>query len=64
MIHKTEVGHYRLTAPDPAIEALVGILHDPSRPTMTIEQMSDAIAEGGAESGLRGVPPEKLVAND
>ena len=30
------------------------MLYDPDRPALTIEEINDAIAEGGAESGMRG----------
>ncbi|WP_460796105.1 AbrB/MazE/SpoVT family DNA-binding domain-containing protein [Microbacterium sp. GXF0217] len=40
------------------IEALFGMLHYPGIPTMSIDEINEAIAEGGAASGLRGLHPE------
>ena len=38
-----------------SVEDLFGMVYDPSIPPMTIEEMNDAIAEGGAASGMRGL---------
>lgn len=38
-----------------SIEELFGLLYDPDIPPMTIEEMNEAIAEGAAESGMRGM---------
>lgn len=35
---------------------LAGMLYDPNRRTLTLEEMEEAIADGWAESGLRGSP--------
>lgn len=39
------------------LSALAGVLHDPNRTTITIDEMNDAIADGAAESGMRGIAP-------
>lgn len=38
-----------------SVEDLFGMLYDPNRPPMTIEEMNEAAAEGAAESGMRGL---------
>lgn len=48
-------GQYRLVPRTGTVEDFLGILHDPERPPMTIEDIGEAIAEGGAASGLRGM---------
>lgn len=48
-------GHYRIIPRTGSLMDLAGILHDPDRPTMTIDDMNDAIAEGGAASGMQGI---------
>lgn len=57
-------GHYRILPRTGSIRDLIGILHDPTRPTMTIEEMNEAIAEGGAASGLQGLEPSDTVRKD
>lgn len=47
-------GFYRVVPRTGKASDLAGMLYDPARPPMSIEEMNDAIAEGGAESGLRG----------
>jgi len=37
------------------IRALSGMLYDPDRKPMTIEEMNDAIADAAAESGMAGL---------
>lgn len=39
------------------IAELAGILYDPQRAPLTIEEMNDAIADAAAESGMRGLEP-------
>lgn len=48
-------GQYRIVPRTGRIEDLFGILSDPDRTPLTIEEMNEAIAEAGAESGLRGI---------
>ena len=38
-----------------SVDDFIGMLHDPDAPTLTIDEINDAIAEGGAASGMRGV---------
>ena len=51
---KVREGFYRLVPRTGRASDLIGLLYDPARPTMTMEEMNEAIAEGGAESGMRG----------
>ncbi|MBL5972303.1 MAG: hypothetical protein D3X82_00625 [Candidatus Leucobacter sulfamidivorax] len=37
------------------IEDLFGVLHDPDRKPMMIEEINKAVALGGAKSGMRGM---------
>ncbi len=39
------------------VEDLFGILYDPSIAPMTIDEMNEAIAAGGAASGMHGLDP-------
>lgn len=48
-------GTYRIVPRTGRIEDLAGLLYDPDRPPMTIEDINEAIAEGGAASGMRGL---------
>ncbi|MFT4229607.1 MAG: AbrB/MazE/SpoVT family DNA-binding domain-containing protein [Microbacterium sp.] len=48
-------GHYRIVPRTGRIQDLAGILHDPDAPAMTIAEINEAIAEGAAESGMRGL---------
>ncbi|MBD3942233.1 AbrB/MazE/SpoVT family DNA-binding domain-containing protein [Microbacterium sp. NEAU-LLC] len=48
-------GEVRMVRRTGSIEDLAGLLHDPNRPAMTIEEINEAIAEGGAASGMRGL---------
>lgn len=48
-------GQYRIVPRTGSVEDFIGMLHDPDAPPMTIEEINDAIAEGGAASGLRGM---------
>ncbi len=38
-----------------SVEEFIGMLHDPDAPTFTIAEINEAIAEGGAASGMRGI---------
>jgi len=55
MFVKLHNGQYRLVPRTGDIRDLAGILYDPDRPAMTIEEMNDAIADAAAESGMRGL---------
>lgn len=48
-------GQYRLVARTGTVDDFIGVLHDPAQPAMSIEEINEAIAEGGAASGLRGI---------
>lgn len=48
-------GECRMVPRTGSVEDFIGILYDPDRPPMTIEDINEAIAEGGAASGLRGM---------
>jgi AbrB family looped-hinge helix DNA binding protein len=50
-------GRYALSARTRSLAELSGILYDPHRAPMTIDEINDAIAEGGASSGMRGMEP-------
>ncbi|WP_182377794.1 AbrB/MazE/SpoVT family DNA-binding domain-containing protein [Nocardioides sp. WS12] len=51
-------GNYRMVARTGKIQDLFGILHRPGQRALTIEEINDGIAEGAAESGMRGVHDE------
>lgn len=55
MFVKLPNGQYSIVPKTGSVEALFGMLHQPGVPPMTIEEINDAIAEGGAESGMRGM---------
>lgn len=55
MFVKLPNGQYNIVPKTGSVEALFGMLHQPGVPPMTIEEINDAIAEGGAESGMRGM---------
>ena len=52
-------GSYRLAAKTGSIEDLIGMLYDPARAPLTIDEINEAIAEGGAASGTRGIYPDE-----
>lgn len=56
MFVKVSDGQYRLVPRTSGVEGLIGLLHDPEAPALTLAEIDDAIAEGGAASGLRGLP--------
>jgi len=55
MFVKLQEGQYRLVARTGRIQDLAGMLHDPDRPALSIDEINDAIAEEGAASGMRGL---------
>lgn len=55
MFVKLPNGQYNVVPRTGRIQDLFGMLHQPGVPAMTIEEINDAIAEGGAESGMRGM---------
>ncbi len=55
MFVKLHNGQYRIVARTGRIEDLAGILYDPNRPTMTLEEMDEAVAQGAIEHGMRGL---------
>ena len=46
-------GIYRMLPRTGELMDLAGVLHDPERSVLTVEQMEEAIAEGGVASGLQ-----------
>lgn len=50
-------GRYALSARTRSLADLSGILYDPDRAPMTIDDINDAIAESGAASGMQGMEP-------
>lgn len=56
MFIKLSSGQYRILPRTGKVRDLVGLLHDPTRPVLTLEEMEDAIQEGWAKSGLHGSP--------
>lgn len=55
MFVKLPNGQYNVVPRTGKIQDLFGMLHQSGVPAMTIEEINDAIAEGGAESGMRGM---------
>ena len=55
MFVKLHNGQYRIVPRTGSIEDIIGLLHVPGAPAMTIEEINEAIAEGGAASGMRGL---------
>ena len=56
MFVKMSDGQYRIVPRTGRVDDLIGMLHDPDSPPLTLAQIDEAIAEGGAASGLRGLP--------
>ena len=48
---KIAKGQYAIKPATISLMSLRGMFHKPGRPTITIEQMNDAIAERGASAG-------------
>jgi AbrB family looped-hinge helix DNA binding protein len=46
---------YGIVARTRKIDDLFGVLHRPGVPALTIEEINEGIAEGAAESGMRGI---------
>lgn len=59
MFVKVSEGQYRLVPRTGGVDDLIGMLHDPTAPVLTMDEIDDAIAEGGAASGLRGLPKDR-----
>ena len=59
MFVKLRGGQYRIIARTGSVDDFIGMLYDPDQPALTIEEINDAIAEGGAASGLRGLENER-----
>lgn len=55
MFVKLPNGQYNVVPKTGSVKDLFGMLHQPGAAPMTIEEINDAIAEGGAESGMRGM---------
>jgi len=54
MFVKLRGSQYRLIARTGTVEDFIGVLYDPTDRALSIAEINDAIAEGGAASGLRG----------
>jgi len=52
MFVKLRGSQYRLMALTGTVDDFIGVLHDPDQRTLTIDEINDAIADGGAASGL------------
>ncbi len=55
MFVRVAPGQYRIVARTGKIDDLFGVLHRPDVPALTIEEINKGIAEGAAESGMRGM---------
>lgn len=55
MFVKGREGTYHVIPRTGTASDLAGMLYDPNRAPMTIEEINEAIAEGAAESGMRGL---------
>lgn len=53
MFVKLPSGHFAVSPRTGDVSDFLGMLHDPSRPTLTIDEIDEAIAEGGAASGMQ-----------
>jgi len=53
MFVKLRGSQYRLVALTGTVDDFIGVLHDPDQRTLSIDEIKDAIADGGAASGLR-----------
>lgn len=59
MFVKVSDGQYRIVPRTGGVDDLIGMLHDPSAPVLTLAEIDEAIAEGGAASGLQGLVEER-----
>lgn len=55
MFVRLDDGSYRFLTRNQQLQDLAGILQQPGRPALAIEEINEGIAEGAAESGLRGL---------
>lgn len=55
MFVKVAEGQYRIVPRTGGVEDLIGMLYDPAAAVLTIDEINEAIAEGGAASGMRGL---------
>ncbi len=51
-------GDYRLVARTGRIADLAGVLHRPGQPALTMDEITDGIADAAAASGLSGLRSE------
>jgi antitoxin PrlF len=55
MFVKLRGGQYRLIARTGHVNDFIGMLHDSEQRPLTIDEINEAIADGGAASGMRGL---------
>lgn len=55
MFVKLPNGQYNIVPRTGSLADLSGVLHNPDGPNLTLDEIDDIIADGGAESGMRGL---------
>ncbi|QIK63485.1 AbrB/MazE/SpoVT family DNA-binding domain-containing protein [Leucobacter viscericola] len=63
-VHMSD-GRVELIPRTGSMQDLIGILHDPNRKPISIDEMNDAIADGWATAGargMRGLDPDHTVS--